>query len=141
MSERRQQSQFAAWSMIGLVVTCLLGASAAATLRPRYFANHREAISYVLDRQGIAHEQIRLMHLWPDTMNRRAYAAHVVVQLSSARRVGGRIECASGRSSCRLYLPELGITREPVPELDPVPIWLAWLRKTLRWPSLLGHAP
>jgi hypothetical protein len=116
---------------MGLVASCLLPVGAAAFLLLPRFETHPEAVGYVLKQHGIAYEQIRLSHTWPDTMNRRAYGADVIVRLRGAQRITGRIDCKVERSQCLLYLRRLGIWREPVPDLVITPPWLARLQRSL----------
>ena len=110
---------------------CLLTAGAVAILIPPRFESHDEAIDYVLDQHDIAHDDVRLSRVWPDTLNRQAYSADVIVRLPGAQQVTGRIECKVQRSQCLLYLRRLGIWREPVPELAITPAWLARLQGSL----------
>ncbi|HET9224598.1 MAG TPA: hypothetical protein VFO07_18945 [Roseiflexaceae bacterium] len=114
-----------AWLLMGSVFGCLLAAGALAVFSPPRFQTHDEAVGYVLDQHGIAHDEVRLSRAWPDTLSREAYSADVVVRLRDAEQIKGRIECKVQRSQCLLYLRRLGIWREPVPELAVIPPWLA----------------
>ena len=117
-----------AWLLMGSVFGCLLAAGALAVFSPPRFQTHDEAVSYILDQRGIAHDAVRLSRAWPDTLSREAYSADVVVRLRDAEQIKGRIECKVQRSQCLLYLRRLGIWREPVPDLAIIPPWLAHLQ-------------
>jgi hypothetical protein len=121
----------AAWLLIGLVAASALATGAAIFLIPPRFETHNEAIGYILDQRGIAHDKIRLIHAWPDTLGRHTYSADVIVRLRDAGEISGRIECKVENSQCSLYLRRLGIWHEPVPDLAVTPAWLAALRRYL----------
>jgi hypothetical protein len=110
---------------------CAVAAGAILWLRPQWFDTHQEAIGYVLYRHGIAYQQVEVMHVWPDTLDRYSYGADVIVLRPSASRAVGRIICASGKTGCYLRLPALGLMHEPVPELAAPSPWRSWLKRTL----------
>jgi hypothetical protein len=131
MNDRPYLSRIAILVLASLAAGCVLAASVTFWLRPRWFDTHQEAIGYVLDRHGITYQQIEVMHVWPDTLDRNSYGADVIVLRTGADRVVGRIVCTSGKTGCYLRLPRLDIIREPVPELaDPSP-WRSWLKQNL----------
>jgi hypothetical protein len=124
-------SRIAILMLASVAVGCVLAASATVWLRPQWFDTHQEAIGYVLDRHGIAYEQVKVTHVWPDTLDRDAYAADVVVLRAGANQAVGRIVCASGMSQCYLRLPTMDISHEPVPELAAPSPWRTWLKQNL----------
>jgi hypothetical protein len=134
MSEQRYRGQRAAWLLIGLVVACLLAASVAASLRPRRFTSHQETVSYVLNQHGIAHAQVRVVQTFTGLLQRDAYAAGIVVQLSDGREVQGSIECKVHDTLCWLDMGMLGMTHERLPELGLSDrwLWLGWLERHLK---------
>jgi hypothetical protein len=141
MNEQPYLGRLAAILLASAVVGCMLVAGVAVWLRPRQFDTHQEAVGYILDRHGIAYKQIRVIHTWPDTLDRKHYAADVVVQLSGTQPAIGRIICASGMSTCYLRLPKMGILHEPVPELTAPSPWLTWLKqRVLRFVLPSGNA-
>jgi hypothetical protein len=129
----------AAWLLMGVVVACALAAGAAMFLIPPRLESHQDQIAYALNRHGVAHQQIKLTQTSRDTQYYFAYAgysmygADVTVQLADARQVAGRIECRMKDSGCNLYLADLGLRREPLPELDTGVqwFWFDWLRQYL----------
>jgi len=129
-----------AWLLMGLVIMCLLGVSAVSWVRPRRIRTHLDAVAYVLDRQGIAYEQIRVAHTLTGLLQRDAYAAGIVVRLSDGRELQGSVECRVLHSICSLDLGKLGLRREPLPELDSKDRWpwLTWLDRNLPSLSLPG---
>ena len=129
--EKKISSQAVPWLLMGLVAGCLLLTGAIAILIPPPFETHDQAVGYVLDRQRIAHNQIRLVHAWPDTLSRHAYSADVIVQLPTAEQISGRLECKVEHSQCWLYLRRLGIWHEPVPDLAVLPTWLLRVQRSL----------
>ncbi len=131
MNDRPYLSQIAILVLAGITAGCVLTAGITLWLRPRWFDTHQEAIGYILDRHGIAYERVEVMHVWPDTLDRDAYAADVVVLRASAKQVVGRIVCASRMSACYLRLRSLGITHEPVPELAAPSPRRSWLKQNL----------
>jgi hypothetical protein len=123
---------------MGLVAACMLAAGAAIPLIPPRLESHQDQIAYALDQHGVAHEQIKLTQTSRDTYyfayaGYPIYGADVTVQLADARQVMGRIECRVKDSECKLYLADLGLAHEPLPELDVGPqwFWLDWLRQVL----------
>jgi hypothetical protein len=110
------------------VAGCSVAAGIGAFLIPPPFETHDQAVGYVLTQHSIAYDQIRLSHAWPDTLSRHAYGADVIVRRHDMAQVSGRIECKAERSQCFLYVRRLGIIHEPVPELTPIPPWLAQLQ-------------
>lgn len=122
--------------MLACVLLCVLALGAVLFLRPRSFTSHEEAIGYVLEQHDVAYKQISLAQTRLDTLNfysygrySAPYGAGVTVQLTTGRRVNGRLECQNQTSSCYLYLSEVGITNELVPELTTTAHWrpLDWL--------------
>lgn len=131
MNDRPYLSRMAILVLAAVVAACVLAAGVTFWLRPRWFDTHQEAIGYMLDRHGIAYERVEVTHVWPDTLDRDAYAADVVVLRAGANEAIGRIVCASGMSACYLRLRSLGIIHEPVPELAPPSPWRSWLKQNL----------
>jgi hypothetical protein len=133
VSKRRYRGQLAAWLLIGLVIMCLLGVSMASWVRPRRIRTHLDAVSYVLDRQGIAYDQIRVAHTLTGLLQRDAYAAGIIIRLPDGREVQGSIDCRVLHSICSLDAGKLGFSHEPLPELDSEDQWpwLAWLDHNL----------
>jgi hypothetical protein len=127
----RSSGQRAAWLLMALVVGCFLVTGAAALLFPPRFETHDQAVGYVLDQHGIAHDQIVLYHAWPDTLSRHTYSADVVIHFQGTDQVNGRLECKVERSQCYLYVRRLGITHELIPELTVTPPWLAQAQRYL----------
>jgi hypothetical protein len=76
---------------------------------------------------------------WPDNVNTDHYMANVAVQLQDLRQVWGRMECrtADGKG-CWVSFQELGIVREPIPDLTPPEqwSWRGWLQRLLPGISL-----
>jgi hypothetical protein len=124
-------SRIAILVLSSVAAGCVLATGATVWLRPQWFDTHQEAIGYILDRQDIAYEQVQVMHVWPDTLDRNSYAADVVVLRAGANQAIGRIVCTSGISACYLRLPSLGIIHEPVPELAAPSPWRTWLKQNL----------
>src|SRR3954464_12309641 len=112
MKDRPYLSRIAILALVSLVAGCVIAADVTVWVRPQWFDTHQEAISYILDRQGIAYEEVKVQQVWPDTLDREAYAADVVVLRAGASQAIGRIVCASGRSGCYLRVRALGITHE-----------------------------
>jgi len=131
MHSRPFVSRIAILTLAIVLAGCGVTAGAVLWLRPQWFDTHQEAIGYVLDRHGIAYQQVEVMHVWPDTLDRYSYGADVIVLRPSASQVVGRIVCASGKTGCYLRLPALGIMHEPVPELAAPSPWRSWLKRTL----------
>jgi hypothetical protein len=131
MNTRPYLSRIAILVLASVVAGCLLATSIALWLRPQWFETHQEAIGYVLDRRGIAYEQVEVMHVWPDTLDRNSYGADVVVLRNNADQAIGRIVCAVGKTGCYLRLPSLNIIHEPVPELAAPSPWRTWLKQNL----------
>jgi hypothetical protein len=127
------------WLLMGLVAACALVTGAAIFLIPPRLESHQDQVAFALNQHGIAHEQIKLTQTSRDTQYYFAYAgytiygADVTVQLPDGRQVVGRIECRIKDSGCKLYLVDLGLTQEPLPELDTGAqwFWLDWLRQKL----------
>ena len=138
MNDDRAIGRRVAWLLMGLVAGCLLAAGAVAILVPPRFETHNQAIGYMLDQHGIAHDEVKVYRSWPDTLSRESYSADVVVLFRDAGQISGRIECKVLRTRCLLYLRRLGIWREPVPELAITPAWLARLQGSLS--SLAAYA-
>lgn len=127
-------------AMLACAILCVLALGVVLLLRPRSFTSYEEAIGYVLEQHDVAYTQISLAQTRLDTLNfysydrySASYGAGVTVQLVSGRRVNGRLECQDQMTSCYLYLSEVGITNELVPELTTSPRWspLDWLRAHL----------
>src|SRR6266508_3893447 len=131
MNDRLYINRIAILVLVSVAAGCVLAASLTVWLRPPWFDTHQEAIGYVLDRHGIAYEQVEVMHVWPDTLDRNSYGADVVVLRTDADRAVGRIVCASGKTGCYLRLPSLGILHEPGPELAAPSPWRTWLKQNL----------
>jgi hypothetical protein len=131
MKDRPYLSRIAILALASVAAGCVLAAGVTVWLRPQWFDTHQEAIGYILDRHGIAYEQVKVMHVWPDTLDRDAYAADVLVLRASADQAVGRIVCASGMTECYLRLTALGIIHESVPELAAPSPWRAWLKQNL----------
>ena len=127
------------WLLMGLVTACALATGAVIFLIPPRLESHDDQIAYVLNQHGIAYEQIKLTQTSRDTQYYTAYAgytiygADVMVQLPHAGQVVGRIECRVKDSDCKLYLVDLGLRHEPLPELNAREewFWLDWLRQRL----------
>src|SRR5258706_13902020 len=128
MNGRPYLSRIAILALASVAVGCVLAAGVAVWVRPQWFDTHQEAIGYVLYRHGIAYEQVKVMHVWPDTLDRNSYGADVAVLRKDAAQAVGRIVCASGKTGCYLRLPSLGIIHEPVPELAAPSPWRTWLK-------------
>jgi hypothetical protein len=126
-----------AWLLAGLAATCALALGAAVLFIPPRLESHQDQVAYALAQHGIAYQQITLMQTPRDTQYYSAYAgyeiygADVIVQLADAPRVTGRIECRMKDSECKLYLANLGLLHERLPELDTGNqwFWLDWLRQ------------
>jgi hypothetical protein len=131
MNHRPHLSRIAILALASVATGCVLAASVALWLRPQWFDTHQEAIGYMLDRHGIAYEQVAVMHIWPDTLDHNSYGADVVVLRHNADQAIGRIVCVSGKTGCYLRLPSLHILHEPVPELATPSPWRTWLKHTL----------
>jgi hypothetical protein len=131
MNDRPYLSRIAILVLASVAAGCVLVAGATLWLRPQWFDTHQEAIGYVLQQHGIAYEKVDVLYAWPDTLDRKAYAADVVVLRADGQRVFGRIACASGRTSCYLHVGKLGIIHEPVPELAAPAPWRTWLKQKL----------
>jgi len=131
MNARPYLSRIAILILASVAVGCMLATGATVWLRPQWFDTHQEAIGYVLDRHGIAYEQIEVMHVFPDTLDRNSYGADVVVLRNNAEKAVGRIVCAAGKTGCYLRLPSLGIPHESVPELAAPSPWRTWLKQNL----------
>lgn len=133
----RVLSKHAIWLLIGLVAACALGTATTMFLMPPRLESHQDQIAYALNQHGIAYEQIKLTQTSRDTQYYTAYAgytiygADVIVQLPNAGQAVGRIECRVKDSGCKLYLADLGLAHEPLPELDTGAewFWLDWLRQ------------
>src|SRR5215211_3636355 len=115
MNIRPRLNRIAILALVSMATGCVLIAGVTFWLRPQWFDTHQEAIGYVLDRHGIAYEQVEVMHVWPDTLDRYSYGADVVVLREKADKAVGRIVCAIGKTGCYLRLPSLGLLHEPVP--------------------------
>jgi hypothetical protein len=131
MKARPHLSRIAILALASVAVGCVLAAGVALWLRPQWFDTHQEAIGYVLYRHSIDYEQVEVMHVWPDTLDRYSYGADVVVLRENADKAVGRIVCAAGKTGCYLRLPSLGLLHEPVPELAAPSPWRTWLKQTL----------
>ena len=136
MNRMGYRGQFLVWLLMGMVAFCLIGASVVWAWRPRRIRTHLDAVGYVLDRQGIAYEQIRVTNSLTGLLQRDAYAAGIIIQLPGGREVQGSIECHVLHSICSLDVGKLGLLHERLPELDSKEQWpwLAWLDRYL--PSL-----
>jgi hypothetical protein len=132
-------SKNAAWLLMGLVAACFFVTGAVIFLLPPRLESHQDQIDYVLNQHGVAHEAIKLSQTSRDTQYYFAYAgysiygADVIVQLSDGRQMVGRIECRFKDSDCKLYLADLGLQHEPLPELDTSArwFWLDWAEQIL----------
>jgi hypothetical protein len=131
MNDRTYMSRIAILALASVAAGCMIAAGLVVWLRPQWFDTHQEAIGYMLDRQGIAYQQVEVMHVWPDTLDRYSYGADVVVLRKNADKAVGRIVCAAGKTGCYLRLPTLGIIHEPVPELAAPSPWRTWLKHNL----------
>lgn len=131
MNARPYLSRIAILALASVAAACVLAAGVTVWLRPQWFDTHQEAIGYLLDRQGIAYQQVEVMHVWPDTLDRNSYGADVVVLRDNADKAVGRIVCAVGKTGCYLRLPSLGIIHMPVPELAAPSPWRTWLKQKL----------
>src|SRR5262245_57472677 len=81
MNRMGYRGQFLVWLLMGMVTFCLVGASVAWVWRPHRIQTHLDAVAYVLDRQGIAYNQIRVAHTLTGLLQRDAYAAGIIIQL------------------------------------------------------------
>jgi hypothetical protein len=131
MKARPRAGRIASLALASVVAGCVLAGGVTLWLRPQWFDTHQEAIGYVLYRHGISYEQVEVMHVWPDTLDRYRYNADVVVLRDNADKAVGRIVCAAGKTGCFLRLPSLGLLHEPVPDLAAPSPWRAWLKQTL----------
>jgi len=130
------------WLLMGMVAICLLGTSMVSVWRPHRIQTHLDAVGYILDRQGIAYEQIRVAHTLTGLLQRDAYAAGIVVRLADGREVQGSVECRVYHSVCSLDVGKLGLRHEPLPELESKEQWpwLAWLDRYLPSLTLPGRS-
>ena len=131
MNGRSYLGRIAILVLASVAAGCMLATSVTVWLRPHWFETHQEAIGYLLDRHGIAYEQVEVVHTWPGTLDRNSYTAEVVVLRASASRAIGRIVCTARISACYLRLPTLGIIHEPVPDLAAPSPWRTWLKHNL----------
>ncbi len=131
MNDQPYLSRIAILVLASMTAGCMVAAGVTLWLRPRWFDAHQQAIGYILDRHGIAYQQIEVMHVWPDTLDHNSYGADVMVLRTSADQAIGRIVCASGKTGCYLRLPTLDIIHEPVPELAAPSPWRSWLKQNL----------
>ncbi|HET9224599.1 MAG TPA: hypothetical protein VFO07_18950 [Roseiflexaceae bacterium] len=135
----RLLGKYMTWLLMALVAACVLAAGATMLLIPPRLESHQDQIAYALNQRGVAYETIKLTQTSRDTQYYFAYAgysiygADVIVRLANARQVVGRIECRIRDSGCKLFLADVGLAHEPLPELDPKPqwVWLNWLRRIL----------
>jgi hypothetical protein len=142
MNEHGYRGSLVAWLLIGLVLACLLGTSAAASLRPRRITTHVEAVGYVLEQHGVAYEEIRVARNWSGLLQRDAFAADIVVRLSNRDEARGWIECQVRNRVCSLYMSKLGLMHKALPELARrhPRTWLDWIEDILSRLTLPGRA-
>lgn len=117
---------------------CLLAGALLVALRPRPITSHADAIAFVLEQRGIAHERIVTAQVWPAAVNYYAYgpsvypySAAVSVTLPGGDVVPGSLECADDRRRCRVTIARLAIDREPIPDISatrPLP-WMVWMQR------------
>lgn len=126
-----------------LGVAALLVALGVAAGAPRV-SSHHDAIAIVLQRHGVAYDQIATAQPWPLAFNYYAYGATiapyqlaVTVRRAGAPPLGGSFECADGMRRCVLTLLDAGIIAAPAPDITPPPAallerWYAGLRATIQ---------
>lgn len=115
------------------ILACLALAIVAILVRPRSFASFSEAIGYVLDRRGIAYEQIFVDHSWPDTVNDITYGANLLIVTPAKVTVTGRLDCRGWKKDCFFTVRAFGVYREPLPDLTEqrrLP-WADWVEQVL----------
>ena len=115
------------------VLSCTALALTAAFLRPRSFTSFSDAIGYVLDQRGVAYERIFIDRTWPDTVNDITSGANLLIMTPEKGEVAGRLDCRGWKIDCFFTVRELGIYREPLPELTEqrrLP-WIVWIEQAL----------
>jgi hypothetical protein len=148
MDDRRHFGQRSAVLLTVLLASCLLATGAVVLLRPPRFTSHQDEIAYMLQKRGIPYDQVTLSQNWRDTQNFYAYAqysiygADVIINLADGHVARGRVECRVKQRACVLYLAELGIINQQLPDLasDDRQAWLDWLDHTLPRLMLPGHS-
>jgi hypothetical protein len=109
---------------------CLVAASLA-VLRTRtpQFTDFPEALQYQISQRGVAVEHVYLSRGFADMLTDEVFSANLSVELAGGEALPGRIECKLGRTRCHFTVREVGIYRQPLPDLATVrPIaWLDWL--------------
>jgi hypothetical protein len=137
MGERRQLGKRGALLLGGLATLCILALGVTVLFIPPRMESHQDQVAYALAQHGVAYEQFTLSQSRQDVQNYYAYAeytfygAEVIVRLPNARQARGRIECRLKNSRCSLYLAALGISPQPLPDLDTGAqwFWVDWLRQ------------
>lgn len=125
----------------GLVLACMLGTSFALALRPPRLYTHFDTITYTLRQHGISYRRVTAEQPWPDSVNYYAYGAavypfnlNVTVELRDTTMVAGRVECKNDKYRCELTIADLGIERQPLPDIVERYSWplLDWLEQAIR---------
>ncbi len=75
INDRPYLSRIAILVLASVAAGCALIAGVTIWLRPQWFDTHQEAIGYVLYQHGIGYQQVEVMHVWPDTLDRNSYGA------------------------------------------------------------------
>ncbi len=85
----------------------------------------QDVIRYELSRHSLVARELTTSLPWPDGVNYYAYGAGVYpyrldveLVLTDGRRAGGIFECRDDRRDCRLTVVDLGIVRQPVPDVQ-----------------------
>jgi hypothetical protein len=96
--------------------------------RPR---TTQEAISMVLQQQGIAFEDVRVENgrCLPTPEQCTEYRADVVVVAEQPRR--GLMQCWEIDRDCELWLADVGLDA-PLPDLAPTPAWIGEIERLAR---------
>ena len=127
-------------SMVSAIL-CISAMIVAIATRPHTFASHREVVAAMIERHGYTMVAYSSSLKWPEGVNYYAYGSAVYpysptiqVRLADSREMEGMIECRNDQYDCRLTLPELGIEREPMPDIQRKPQYKGpvWFRRLLQ---------
>lgn len=125
------------WWLWSLCFVIVAGIAYWALSTPVRYTSFRDALVADMGDQGIAVQDVEIIHQWPDTVNDVSFGANLRITLASGADVWGRLDCRGWRRDCVYTVQSFAIHLRSFPDLVKNPSWrdslIDWVGQRWQW--------